>query len=423
MRQKLLQSWQKISHIGTNDEMSYLDIMRLKILNQLTVSIIFIILLFIIKTLFEGEEDIYVLFIILVFSSAILPFHYFKMYQPARMYWAIYFPLLLTAATMLYGRGVGANTAFFIFITTSMFLFDNFRNQVLANLFIIVLFLGSMYYTNFYESPYADITDDGDIILMFIITAVGVSTIILTFIQEIRKYIKELENKNNSLSTAYEEIERFSYISSHNLKTPVRTIRSFTDLIERDIKRGKTEHISEYLEYIKQGSEQMQYLINDILEYSKISQDKHIELESVDLNKAMSFIASQAQIGATKPIELQISDLPIIESNRTLINAVFQNLIENAAKYNDKPSVEISVSYKLASKMHVFSFADNGIGIDKVYHDKIFGMFERLHSDPNIVGTGIGLAMSKRIVERLGGSISLISEVGKGSTFFVELPV
>lgn len=424
MRQRIIKIWNQLSTVGWTEDMSYIDTMRLKILNKLTVSVVFILLLFVTKTILEGEEDIYVLIIILFLSSIMMLLNYYKKYKAARMYWAIYFPIILATATIIYGRGVGANTAFFIFITSSMVFFNNLWSQIIAIGFNILMFLGSMYYTSNYPSLYEDITDDGDIILMFIVTAVGVSTILYTFLQEIRRHIKELDNSNKNLSAAYEEIERFSYISSHNLKTPVRTIRSFADLIERDLKRGNTKHTGEYLDYIKQGAEQMQYLINDILEYSKISQDKHIELEEVDIKKTLNFISSQVETFAPKPIEIQYSlSLPIILSNRTLINAVFQNLIENAIKYNENPTVEITLDYKKEAHQHVFSFADNGIGIAKEYHEKIFGMFERLHSNPNIVGSGIGLAMTKRIVERLGGRIWLTSEAGKGSTFFVALPV
>ncbi|MFT6937501.1 MAG: light-regulated signal transduction histidine kinase (bacteriophytochrome) [Saprospiraceae bacterium] len=233
---------------------------------------------------------------------------------------------------------------------------------------------------------------------------------------------QDLEGANQDLEGANQDLERFAYIASHNLKTPVRTIRSFTDLIERDLKREKTENVYEYLDFIKIGTEQMQFLITNILEYSRINESFEMESTAVDLNKSIAFIYIQFQSIEKKVILINTDKLPTIYINRTFITAIFQNLIENAIKYNQSEKIIINIDFRETEVDYIFSFSDNGIGIDPTYHQKIFKMFERLESSSKYSGTGIGLAMIKKITNKLNGKVWLTSEVGVGSTFFVQLP-
>ena len=166
----------------------------------------------------------------------------------------------------------------------------------------------------------------------------------------------------------------------------------------------------------------MHFLITDILEYSKINEISMLQIDDVNLNHSMEFVYSQVHRTTEKPILLQIDRLPTIPTNRVLINAVFQNLIENSIKYNDKDEIELKIGYKALEDKHLLSFSDNGIGIDETYHERIFEMFQRLHDYKSYEGSGIGLAMTKKIIEKLNGRIYLSSELGKGTTFFVALP-
>lgn len=232
----------------------------------------------------------------------------------------------------------------------------------------------------------------------------------------------KIEIQNKTLEKVNKDLERFAYISSHNLKTPVRTIRSFADLISRDLKKGKSENLEEYLEFIKQGASQMQLLITDILEYSKFNQQRTFETTDVNLNHTIDFIYTQLQSITDKKINLAVSELPIIQSNRTFINAIFQNLIENAVKYNESEIVKIEITYKDLETKYLFCFKDNGIGIGVIYHERIFEMFERLQNSEKYAGSGVGLGMNKKIVEKLNGRIWVESTIGNGSIFYVELP-
>lgn len=243
-----------------------------------------------------------------------------------------------------------------------------------------------------------------------------------TTLETLQQKQVKIEVQNKDLEDVNKDLERFTYISSHNLKTPIRTIRSFADLIERDLKRKKHENLSEYLNFIKQGASQMQLLVTDILEYSQYNQQKAVETAEVNLNKTIDFIHTQLQSFSHKKIKFEVPTLPIIESNETFINAIFQNLIENGVKYNEAETIEITISYENKQDKHLFLFKDNGIGINPIYHDRIFEMFERLQTDSKYAGSGIGLGMSKKLIEKLNGRIWVDSAINQGSTFYVELP-
>lgn len=423
MKKKIDTFWEQLLNLGMSEELSYLDKVRLKILNQQGFYVVLIVFLFIIKTIAEGEGDILLLLFILFLSSFILIFNYWKKHLASKLYWTIFFPSLMMGVIMLYGEAIHGEATFFIFMITALIFFSNNLIRLFLTIFTISLFLFSIYYTNNYDSPYSDITDKVDKVLIFTVTALCISAVIRTFSGELRTHIKDLERNNVDLSNAYKEIERFAYISSHNLKTPIRTIRSFTDLISRDLNRNQTENLPEYLDFVKQGAEQMQFLVTDILEYSKLNQEENIQLEEVDLNKTIDFIQLQIKSFSTKSIEIKTESLPIIQSNQTLINAIFQNLIENSIKYNDAENILIEIFGETTEDCHILTFKDNGIGIAKEYHEKIFEMFERLHSNPKYEGTGIGLAMCKKIVEKLGGKIGVDSEEGEGAEFYLELPI
>jgi len=234
----------------------------------------------------------------------------------------------------------------------------------------------------------------------------------------------ELEEVNERLKISNQELERFAYITSHDLKEPLRNINGFVKLIQREqgqANRSETEE--EYFDFILKNVRQMQQLINDVLSFSKIS-SQNIEVSPI----LISELVEEAKIGLGELIKekkgiVEVNAIPLIYTNTAQLRILLKNLIENGIKYNDNSNPKVSINYRLADNFHHLIISDNGIGIEARYHDQIFGMFKRLHNRKEYEGSGLGLAICKKIINRFGGDILLKSEVGTGSVFTVTLPV
>jgi signal transduction histidine kinase len=443
-----------------------------RLLNQITISL-FIIEFFTYPEVIYNQswEALTVIFITQLVTVIPLLLTYYHKNNLAKCYFNIVFATFMTGIIILYGWKLRIDFSYSIFIITGIIFFQKRWQQVSILIFLICCYLFAVYYTDNYLSIYEHRVSLWNRSVVFLAIIVCTVIIVRGFKRDVEKYEKslketfnelqdkkekiesqntnledanrnleganrnleganrnleganqDLEGANQDLEGANQDLERFAYIASHNLKTPVRTIRSFTDLIERDLKREKTENVYEYLDFIKIGTEQMQFLITNILEYSRINESFEMESTAVDLNKSIAFIYIQFQSIEKKVILINTDKLPTIYINRTFITAIFQNLIENAIKYNQSEKIIINIDFRETEVDYIFSFSDNGIGIDPTYHQKIFKMFERLESSSKYSGTGIGLAMIKKITNKLNGKVWLTSEVGVGSTFFVQLP-
>jgi light-regulated signal transduction histidine kinase (bacteriophytochrome) len=232
----------------------------------------------------------------------------------------------------------------------------------------------------------------------------------------------QLEELGKELNQLNAEFEQFAYAASHDLQEPLRTIASYLQLIERDIERGNTANIRDFMNYVLEGAGRMQLLINDLLLMSRVSR-KGNEFAEADLNEivqiAITHLANKIQ---ESEAIIQVGKMPHLRIDSAQILRLFQNLIDNGVKFKSperKPKVIISVE----EKEHCYEFAvkDNGIGIESRFYDRIFVIFQRLHSRIEYEGTGVGLAVCKKIVERHGGEIWVQSEPGKGSTFYFKL--
>lgn len=238
-----------------------------------------------------------------------------------------------------------------------------------------------------------------------------------------KKADETLENYAESLRRSNRELEQFAYVASHDLREPLRMVTVFSQLLERNYKDRLDPDANEFIHYIVEGGSRMGALIDDLLEFSRVS-SRAKSFKELDLNAVLSETLSNlaVQIQETKA-SISVAPLPVVWADRSQMVQVFQNLINNSLKYRGPrpPQIDISVTGQ-DEKEWTFSVRDNGIGIDPEYHEQIFEIFKRLHGRESYPGTGIGLSIVRKIVERHGGRIRVESEEGEGATFFFTLP-
>ncbi len=241
-------------------------------------------------------------------------------------------------------------------------------------------------------------------------------------IKERKKTERQLKHALIQLERSNRDLEQFAYVASHDLQEPLRMIVSYVQLLERRYREKFDENAKDFMGFITEGTQRMQLLIRDLLEFSRVtSQSK--EFEIIDLNEILKIVLKNLKIAIEENnVKIQYSNLPDVLGDNTQLIQLFQNLIYNAIKFKKDAHPEIEVSAVHNESNWLISVKDNGIGIADEYKEKIFIIFQRLHDRGKYQGTGIGLAVCKRIVERHGGKIWVESELGKGSTFYFTLP-
>ncbi len=233
--------------------------------------------------------------------------------------------------------------------------------------------------------------------------------------KQIKDYADRLEESNKDL-------ERFARVASHDMKEPLRMVKSYLSLISRKIKKYDDKTLNEFLGFAVDGADRMQQLITEMLKLAQVQTKEHV-FKQVDLNDVMFVVKRNLQRTVIeKNVDLEIAPLPVVQGNQALLTQLFQNLITNGIKYNREENPIIKIQHNETSDAHHFEIIDNGIGIKKEYFEKIFEMLTRLHNRTEFEGTGIGLATCQRIVERHKGKIWVSSQEGKGSNFQFFIP-
>lgn len=253
--------------------------------------------------------------------------------------------------------------------------------------------------------------------------------------EKVKQLNRQLLENIASLESANKDLDRFAFMASHDLQEPLRKIRTFSDRLYVKYNEVLDEDGKANIFRIQKAAERMQNLITDILTFSKISSEK-VEFIESDLNKIVGEVIHDMDDEVRlREAMIEVSQLPRLQVNPGLIKPLFQNLISNALKYSKKetpPAIRIKADVGLKSQSWADQFSrsycrifieDNGIGFDQRYAEEIFGMFKRLHRNSEFEGTGIGLALCKKIVEQHNGFISARSKIGEGSTFIISLPV
>lgn len=298
-----------------------------------------------------------------------------------------------------------------------------------SKMFFIVVTIASYFIVEYLVANFDLVFQSGlspeDNILMFVFASIMVVLITLRYFQLIKKLLKEQSSLLKVLKSKNKELERFAYITSHDLKQPLRNIGSFAGLLRRTIDApNKTEKKLEYLSQIETSAGRMNTLIEEILSFSKIDKTE-ITKEEIDLNELLTdFLASHSQYIKEKNAEVNIEELPTVIGNKLYLSLLFQNLIENGIKYNSSNQPLININSLKRDNLIKITIEDNGIGISDEFSAAIFEPFKRLHSRRNYEGTGLGLSICKKIVESHDGKIWLENKKNQqGTKFAFTLPL
>jgi PAS domain S-box-containing protein len=242
-------------------------------------------------------------------------------------------------------------------------------------------------------------------------------------ITERERQEEALRKVNAALTRSNADLQQFAYSASHDLQEPLRMVATYSDMLQRKFGGKLGPSGDEYIRYTIEGALRMEQLLRDLRAYTQASTMEQEPTEDIDAGK----ILDQALLNLDTAIKdsgasIARSDLPLVRLHEFQLQQLFQNLIGNAIRYRTDAPPKIQVTARRQGKEWLFSVQDNGIGIDPQYKEQVFGIFKRLHSTAEYPGTGMGLAICQRIVERAGGRIWVESQPGQGSTFFFTVP-
>jgi signal transduction histidine kinase len=241
---------------------------------------------------------------------------------------------------------------------------------------------------------------------------------------DLTKALAEVQDTNQKLARSNEDLERFAFIASHDLQEPLRMITAYSQLLVKQYPQGLDGSGATFVSNIVGGTARMRALLSDLLAYTEINANPDLPIESVDLNQVIDKVLSNLKVTIDEThATVKVDPLPVVRAYEAHMAPLFQNLIGNALKYRSGENPKVRIFVEHLDGQLCLAVADNGIGIDPEYHAKIFVAFKRLHAQHSIPGTGIGLAICQRVVERYGGRIWVESIPGAGSTFRFTLPV
>ncbi len=455
----MIKIWNRISNIGIHSNLTLFEKKRILLTNRLgIISSLIGVLAFFIHLFLGNAINILHAVLIILLTLPTLYFNSIRLYRTGSYVLVSSGLLLLIAHTMLYGWEGGANYIMVYIFFTVLIVFTKNRDYWIMGLLHILVFIICKYISlNFpplFQIPSIEI---GSYVFLFALTYLNVSlfkseqaeaegnteslieaienknkaletqrSLVKYQNQALKKANEELEETEKSLKESVEDLRTFAYIVSHDLKEPLRMINSYTQLIKRRLHGKLDEETEEFMFYIVDGAKRMKDLLDDLLKYATTT-NKEVEREDFPLKDAFDVVLMnlEFQIEESKTdIYLEEDKLPIIHAPFSQITQLFQNLLTNAIKFHKPDQVPtVMVRSKTNDRYHIISIQDLGIGIPRDKTDSIFSPFKRVGNKEKYKGSGIGLAICKKIVQNLDGKIWVESELGEGATFYIAFPI
>lgn len=424
-----------IRNIGVHSELSVDLIAKVRMINIIALIAIMINIFSLGLSIFvyqSGPKGIYLILAVMSIELLVLVFNAFLPPRVVFYYIIASLTFLFGGLKIFYVNNWGEQFIFLIIIYLIFLLFVERKKQFFL-VFIVTLFYiaTEVIHQSLPKEMIISLFNTKDSrVYLFLIYVTWLSFLInlfhkrtVTASEEQAALLAKLQDKNEKIQQISSEVERFNHIASHDLKSPLRNIISFIGLIKIKLKRQLYQEIPENLDFIETATEQMSSLIDDILIFSGIDETNSNATE-IDIDELVKDIAIDlGELLQKNNGQIIITPLPSIHTNYKTLKMVFQNFIKNAIQYNQSIHPTVKITYSTDNQHHTFEFKDNGIGIHKEYQDQIFEYFKRLHTYDTYKGTGLGLGICKKIIERMGGELSLTSKLGQGSVFIMQLPL
>ena len=347
--------------------------------------------------------------------------NYFRLYKVSRAFGIIMGSFLFIMGMHFYGLNVGFEFGLMAILVLPILYFAKWQHRFLIYLSIVPIILISMYYL-MYNPPLFETVFEKQVyvrLYMFLSCLCLVITYFLASESINKEYAKKNKDLVASLIQRNHELESFSYLASHDLKQPIRTILNFTDLMQEKAGPLLDKQSTTFLNMISNSGKRLNLIVDSILKYNVIGMDRDLNL--INSNLLLDGIVEDLDaLIEEKNAIIKYQNLPTLVGDQAELTSLFQNLISNALKFCDTKRIPvIEIKAKSINTHYVFAISDNGQGFDVQYVDKVFQLFQRL--DNNVKGTGIGLAHCKKIVELNGGKIWADSSIGIGSTFYFTI--
>lgn len=370
-----------------------------------------------------GQDTIYLGISLMVFGTyfSILILHHFHCKRTVRLLFGAIVPLWLVFAILSIGGNFGQALGFASNIVITFLLFresPRFRNiLVVYNIFLYLL--PTLYILNW--EPWFGVRDvPGDEIVVFLMCLLWISVVFAIYEY---KTTSILALKEKELAARTRELEQFVYLASHDMKAPVRNILGILELFKANLEDKEYQNLGLLVTHLKASANNLNELIHSVLEMSKYNAIDPSTFEPVDLNTELekALFNLQTDIKERKA-EISMDPLPTFLANKGDFALVFQNFIQNGLKYNESEVPLIGISFKEYDRFHQICIRDNGIGIKEEHHKEIFELFKRVHTGGDYSGTGLGLGLCKKIIEKYQGEVRVESVEGEFTNFCIILP-
>ncbi len=320
----------------------------------------------------------------------------------------------------LYGTNLLIEPLYLTFILCTICFFDR-TTAFFIILFAFTTYFGAQYSWRYNDALLGPYINQYSNTFSFVYSVITIWIALHRLLAENRTYRKLSNQQNTLLSLQNEELQRFAYVTAHDLKTPLRNLNNYLGLIK--LKRNKKENdIDEYINNSQENANRLFHLINDILDFTKIRQAV-ISPEQVDMEPLIEEIKKDYSFDIQNgKVSIRYENLDPIYFDKIQLKILLHNLIDNAIKYNNSSLATVDILTEKTNKSLILKIADNGIGISEEYKDQVFTMFTRLHTQSEYSGSGLGLSIVKRIVESHNGQIDIESYPDQGSLFCITVP-